>query len=248
MKKFLAILAALVMVLSLTLCVAADDEVVLSEDLLFFTAGNWSQFDLETTIEDLMEALATPGSYFVVTRSNEPTDTVLYTDGGYEKFFMTDGWWSMRVPNDADEEINGIRMGTANHTMDMVTADGKPTDVTIDPVLDDGIKVWYDSAELLEIMNAALPESHGSSIVFVSNTSSTTYKITNISVVVPAEPIVTETVDETPADTTTENTETPADNTTTETPVEKEPAETGIALAVVPMAVAAVAVALSKKR
>ncbi len=248
MKKFLAILAALVMVLSLTLCVAADDQVVLSEDLLFFTAGNWSQFDLETTMDDLLEALATPGSYFVVTRSNEIAETICFPDEGYEKFFMTDGWWSMRVPNDAGEEINGIRMGTANHTIDAAVANGNTYDVTIDAVLDDGIKVWYDGAELLALLNSSLPESHGSSIVFVSNTSTTSYKITNISVVVPETPIVEE--NEPVADT-TENTETPADTTepeNTETPVEKEPANTGIALAVVPMAVAAVAVALSKKR
>ncbi len=62
---------------------------------------------------------------------------------------------------------------------------------------------------------------------------------------VKAEITVEEPVDDTPA-----VEETPAEDTTTEAPAEEteEPADTGLALAVVPMIVAAAAVALSKKR
>lgn len=58
-------------------------------------------------------------------------------------------------------------------------------------------------------------------------------------------PAVEEPVEETPAVEDTPVEETPA---VEDTPVETEPADTGLALAVVPMIVAAVAVALSKKR
>ena len=74
------------------------------------------------------------------------------------------------------------------------------------------------------------------------------YKITNVSIIVPDAPI------EAPAETPAENTEAPAENTeapaeNTEAPAEtSEPADTGIVLALLPMAVAAAAVVVSKRK
>ena len=243
MKKLLAIVMAVAMLMAMSVTVSAE-EVILSEDTLFFSCGNWEQYDATTTITDLIDALATPGCYLVITRSAE-SDALPHPDG-YEKFFMTDSWWSGRVANDEGEEINGVRFGTANHTDAMATANGNVNDVTIDCVLDDGIKVWYDGAELYKIFTEGNFNAGGSGLVFVSNTSATSYKITNFSVVVPDEPIVAPETEEAPVEDTT--TEAPAEDTTTEAPADEEPADTGLALAVVPAIVALAAVALSKKR
>ena len=73
-------------------------------------------------------------------------------------------------------------------------------------------------------------------------------KTYSVSVIVPDAPV------EAPAETPAENTETPAENTeapaeNTEAPAEtSEPANTGIVLALLPMAVAEAAVVVSKSK
>lgn len=256
MKKFLAILAALVMVLSLTLCVAAD-EVLYEHDftagLTEFACGNWSTATLsDITMEEFITALSTPGAQLVITRS-EAAVVGLKSEEGYEKFCITDGSYGLAVV-EGDDTSNHLKLGTASHTIEMSVATGQPYDITIDCLSDDGVTVVYDGNAVAEALNAAWnADTCGTSIVIISNTSAFNYNINEISIVV-SETAAETPADETPAEDTTENTEIPADTTeNTETaeettPVEKEPANTGVALAVVPMAVAAVAVALSKKR
>ncbi len=255
MKKFLAILAALVMVLSLTLCVAADEvlcEVDFSKGLTEFACGNWStKTPDDFTMEDFVSALSTPGAQLVLTRS-EAVKVDTYPDG-YEKFCITDGWYAMAVA-EGDSTANCVKLGTAVHTIEMATANDAPYDVHVDALTDDGVTITWDGNAIAEIINASWSvDTCGNSVVIISNTSAWNYDIVSLAVVVPETAAETP-ADETPAEDTTENTETPADTTeNTETaeettPVEKEPANTGVALAVVPMAVAAVAVALSKKR
>lgn len=253
MKKFLAILAALVMVLSLTVCVAADEvlyEADFTKGLTEFACGNWStKTPDDLTMEDFVAALSTPGAQLVIVRS-EAVKVDTYPDG-YEKFCITDGWYAMAVA-EADSTANCVKLGTAAHTNAMATANDAPYDVHIDALTDDGVTITYDGNAIAELISASWSvDTCGNSVVFISNTSAWNYNINSISVVV-TEAVAETPADETPADDNAEAETTPAEETTetetTETPVEKEPANTGIALAVVPMAVAAVAVALSKKR
>ncbi len=244
MKKLLSIALALVLAFALTVNVFAE-EVIYSEDIMFFSASNWSQYTLDITVADFAAKLATPGAYVVITRS-APTD-VVYADGGYEKFCMTDGWWSGNLGTDADgNTINTMRLGTGGHTI----AVSPEFDVLLDCVLDDGVKVWYDAAAFLAQFESFT--NGGSELLLISNTSSTAYDVVNISIVVPDEPIAAPEApaeEEAPAEDTT--TEAPAEDTTTEAPAVEEtdaPAETGLALAVVPAVVALAAVVLSKKR
>ena len=240
MKKLLSIALALVLALALTVNVFAD-EVIYSEDLMFFKIGSWESYPLEITTEDFIEALKTPGAYVVITRS-APSDITEWVDGLYEKFCMTDSWYSLNLGADSKgETINHVRMGTKGHTI----ADAGNEDVAVDCVYDDGVKVWYNAADLLPLWEVWTPGS--SELLLISNTSSTAYEVANFSIVVPdevpggaAEAPVEETpaVEDTPA-----VEETPAVEDTSEAP-----AETGLALAIVPMIVALAAVVASKKR
>ncbi len=245
MKKLLAIALAFVMLFALTVTVAAE-EVILSEDTLFFSASNWTQYDAETTTADFAAALATPGAYLVITRS-APTDITSY-DLGYEKFCITDSWWAGRIANDAGEEINVVRLGTGAHTIEAATTQSNsPYDVSLDCVLDDGTKVWYDAAEFLAIWTAAGFDLGGPNLVVISNTSSTAYDIVNFSIVVPDAPIAAP--EEAPAEEEAPvEEEAPATEEEAPAEEESEPADTGLALAVVPMLVAAAAVVISKRR
>lgn len=65
MKKIFAIAMAVVMLFAMTIAVSAD-EVIYTEDILFMTAGNWTQMELEVTMPDLVAALQTPGAEFRV--------------------------------------------------------------------------------------------------------------------------------------------------------------------------------------
>ena len=250
MKKILAIALALVMALALSVTAFAD-EVILSEDTMFFSNGNWNEYDTEIGTDAFYAALQTPGAYLVFTRDTAATDVLAYGNGGWEKFLILDSWWSGTHTKGDESTSQWIALGTANHTIAMAVAGGQPYDVDIDCVLDDGIKAWYDCADILAIWEAGAYNTTGGGDVLhlISNSSpDDQYKIINVSVVVPAEPIVVE--EETPAvEEEPAVEETPADDTpAVEEPKEEKPADTGLALAVVPMIVAAAAVVLSKKR
>ncbi len=251
MKKVLSIVLAIALVLSLSV-VAFAEEKLIDEKLMFFSASNWSQYTADTTMADLVAALQTPGAYLVITRSNEPTD-IDWDNGGYEKFCITDSWWAGRIPNDAGEEINVVRLGTGKHTIANMTAAGAPYDVSLDCVLDDGINVWYDGAALAAILVDCGFTAGGPAIEVTSNTSSADYDVVNMAVVIPDEPIAAPEApveEEAPAEDVPAVEDTPAVEETpaVDAPADEAPAETGLALAIVPMIVALAAVVVSKKR
>lgn len=252
MKKLLAVLMAVAMLCAMSVTVFAD-EVVYSEDTMFWKNGNWSDYTTELGTDVLAEQLAKENAYLVITRSNTP-DGMAYPEH-WEKFCILDAWWSGAHDPGNGESCQWIAMGTANHTIAMAEANGQQYDVHIDAVLDDGIQVWYNGADIMEVWTAGNYNvtGGGDTLYIISNSNpDDVYSITNVSIIITDAPVGTD-AEEAPADDANteapvENTETPADTTTTETPVEKEPANTGIALAVVHMMVAAAAVALSKKR
>lgn len=253
MKKLLAVLMAVAMLCAMSVTVFAD-EVVYSEDTMFWKNGNWESYTTELGTDTLAELLSQDNAYLVFTRSNTP-DGMAYPEH-WEKFCILDAWWSGSYDPGSGTGSQWIAMGTANHTIAMAEANDQQYDVHIDAVLDDGIQVWYSGADIMAAWTAGNfnVTGGGDTLYVISNSSPDgVYSITNVSVIVTDAPVGTD-AEEAPADDANteapaENTEAPADTTeTTETPVEKEPANTGIALAVVPMMVAAAAVALSKKR
>ncbi len=243
MKKILAIAMAVVMLFAMTVVVSAD-EVLYSEDCLFFSAGNWNAYELKA---EIIDALATEGAVLVVTRSTEFRVEFTGEEGGpYEKFCFNDTWYSGLY-----YEANNIQLGTAGHT-----AEGEPGKGIIDCLKDDGVKVYYDGNA---IYNAWIEGNFnaGGAPQLISNTSAEdAYDIINVSVIIPSEPIVSEApAEEAPAEEPAPETEAPAEEPAPETeapaedtPAEEAPAETGLALAVIPTVVAMAAVVISKKR
>ncbi len=218
------------MLFAMTVVVSAEDTVLYSEDTLFFSAGNWNAYELKA---EIIDALATEGAVMVITRSNESGIVFTGEEGGpYEKFCFNDTWYSGLY-----HDVNNIQLGTAGHTSDL-----EPTAYILDCLKDDGIKIYYDGNA---IYNAWIEGNFnaGGAPQIISNCSvDGAYDISNISVIIPAEPIVAETPEEAPAE------ETPAEETPVEeTPAEDTPAETGLTLAVLP-AVIALAVVAFKKR
>ncbi len=245
MKKIFAIAMAVVMLFAMTIAVSAD-EVVYTEDILFMTASSWTQTELEITVADFVAALQTSGAELRIHRSEAAPEDYWGVEGGYEKFCITDGWWAGRIPNDAGEEINTVRLGTGVHTIANSVELNQPYDVSLDCLYDDGIVVAYDANALATILVDCGFTSGGSSVQFISNTSVSNYDITNITIVVPDTPYVAPEVEEEPAP------EEPAvepEVETEEPEVEAEdtPADTGLTLAVLP-AVIALAVVSFKKR
>lgn len=254
MKKLLSIALAFVMLFALTVSVAAE-EVIISEKTMFFSNGNWVQYDTEISTADFVAALETPGAYFVITRGSEATGELAYTAGGWEKFNILDSWWSGNYPVEDGSTCQWIALGTANHNITVATEGGQPYDVHIDCVLDDGIEVWYNAADILAAWTAGGYNTSGANLTVISNSSpDDIYDIVNIAVVVPDEPIA---APEAPAEE-----EAPVEDVPVvedpanaeiiiEVPVEdttEAPAETGLALAVVPMIVALAAAVVSKRR
>ncbi len=236
MKKFVSIVLAMLMVCAMAVTVCAE-EVLFSEDIPFWDAGNWSEYDI--TDEGFFELLNNESAYLVFTRDKETH--IEFADGVYEKFCLVNSWWGTTFPNPLDEACNFIQLGTAGH------GSAEEASVLVDCVYDDGIKVMWPAKAIYDILAANDALGKGGAHL-ISNTSSTDYKIINVSIIVPDAPI------EAPAETPAENTEAPAENTeapaeNTEAPAEtSEPADTGIVLALLPMAVAAAAVVVSKRK
>ncbi len=209
MKKVLSIIMALVMVMSLTVAIAAE-EVLVSEDTMFFSNGNWEQFETQISTADFVAALETPGAYFVITRGSAATGELAYTAGGWEKFNILDSWWSGNYPVADGSTCQWIALGTANHDIAVTTEGGQPYDVHIDCVLDDGIKVWYNAADILAAWTAGGYNTSGANLIVISNSSpDDVYDIVNVAVVVPDAPIEAPAEEEAPADDTPAVEETP---------------------------------------
>ncbi|MCD7890028.1 MAG: hypothetical protein LUG23_08995 [Oscillospiraceae bacterium] len=228
MKKVLSIALAIVMVLSVSVVAFADDEVIWSEDTLFFTAGNWADYTLEDG-DGLLEALQVEGAVLVITRDAESGVTGGGTSDSYENFILIDSWY---VCNPY------VWLGTAGHT----AADEPSKEGLIDCLSDDGLVVTYDAATVYAAYEAGGALDGGSPIIIINTSAEGAYKVTNISVVVP-ETTEEEAVEDVNAS--EETTEEASESTETST---ASSPDTGVALALVPMAIAGFAVVSSKRR
>ena len=207
MKKLLSIAMALVMILSLTVFVAAD-EVLLTEDIVFFTNGNWVDYETGWKTEDFLAAIGTPNAYLVITRSTPATADMAYGNTGYEKFCIQDSWWAGNFPVGDGTTRQWINLGTANHTIAATTEGGQPYDVDIDAVQDDGLVAWYEGSAILELWNAGAANASGANVLLRSNSSPDgVYDIVKAEVIVLDTPIAAPEApaeEEAPADDTTE--------------------------------------------
>lgn len=243
MKKIVSIVLAMLMVCAMAVTVCAE-EVLYSEDIPFWDAGNWSEYDLADANGNFFELLNNENAYLVLTRSKETH--LQFADGIYEKYGLTDTQWTGVYANAGDAECKWIELGTGGH------GSAEEARVLIDCVFDDGVKVMWPAKAIYDLVESQGAIGKGAPhFICNSSASGADFKITNVSIVVPDAPI------EAPAENTeapAENTEAPAENTeapaeNTEAPAEtSEPADTGIVLALLPMAVAAAAVVVSKRK
>ncbi|MCD8345058.1 MAG: hypothetical protein LUC38_03750 [Oscillospiraceae bacterium] len=241
MKKVLSIALAIVMVLSVSVVAFADDTVVLNLDqedaYIFWSNGNWSTGEFtDYLMTDLIAALQTEGTQLVITRSAE---THIEHSGSetYEKFLVTDSWYS---GVDVESGYNWVSLGTAGHN-----STTEPGVGIIDCISDDGITIVYDGNTIAQALVDGGFDAEGHSVVFISNSSpESQYKVSNISVIVP-EGAAAEEAEETEEAEAAEETTEAAESTETST---ASSPDTGVALALVPMAIAGIAVVSSKRR
>ncbi|MCD7824326.1 MAG: hypothetical protein LUG86_10005 [Oscillospiraceae bacterium] len=239
MKKVLSIVLAIVMVLSVSVVAFADDTVVLSLDqedvYLFWSNGNWNTGDFtDYAMTDFIAALQTEGAQLVVVRASE--STIQFSDGGdYEKILITNSWYSGADVTTGD---TWVALGTAGHT----DAD-EPNKGIIDPISDDGVTIVYDANTVGQALADGGFGVDGTTVTFISNSHPDgVYKFSSISVIVPEGAAAAEETEEAEAaEETTEAAE------STETSTASSP-DTGVALALVPMAIAGIAVVSSKRR
>ena len=94
MKKIVSIVLAMLMVCAMAVTVCAE-EVLYSEDIPFWDAGNWSETDLTDADGNFFELLNNENAYLVITRSVETH--IEFSDSAWEKFCLLDSWWSAKI-------------------------------------------------------------------------------------------------------------------------------------------------------
>ncbi len=194
--------------------------------------SRWGSKDLGGT--DLIEALAQDGAILVITRDGV-SDTVFSDDGDFEKFGLVNAWWT---------GDGWVALGTAGHT----SADEEGV---VDCLSDDGTTVIYDGATVYAAWQA-LNLNTGSNTTIISNTSNS-LSIVSVAVYVPADAVSVEEVEVTDpqesgeTDSEDDGEDLTVDDSEPETPAETNPT-TGVVLALVPMAIAGLAVVASKRR
>ena len=216
MKKILAIVVAMVMVLSLSVSVFAEEIVVFNNpegeafsDLVepwdfYGIGGFWGRAAanvLDITIDEVKEIASAGGATF----------TMVFTGTEYGD----------SIPNltfDFSDPQAAAQFVVTDH------GDGT---YTATAAFDDLVAAWEANGKAIDDIQNLLVQPNFSDFKLISATISTGEDAVEVT---PVE-------DETPAE------ETPADTAEPETP-----AETGIALAVLPMAIAAAAVVVAKKR
>ncbi|MCC8131560.1 MAG: hypothetical protein LUC38_02470 [Oscillospiraceae bacterium] len=199
--------------------------VVFSNDLNA-ASGNWNSYTLGDS--SFAAALSVEGSYLVIERD---TETVLsYVDGQvWDKFIIS-----------ASSNVQLGTNGTTAEDEDVVAF-----------VSDDGLTVVYDGATVYAAMEAAGIE--GSSSYSLISNSSASYTITSVKVLVPADAVSVEEVEVSDpqesgeTDSEDDGEDLTVDDSEPETPAETNPT-TGAVLALVPMAIAGLAVVASKRR
>ncbi|MCD7847629.1 MAG: hypothetical protein LUG49_06345 [Oscillospiraceae bacterium] len=242
MKKVLSIAIALCMMLTLSVCAFADDTVVLNLDqedaYIFWSNGNWETGEFtDYAMTDFIAALQTEGAQLVITRG---TESHIEHNGGetYEKFLITNSWYSGA---DVTTGNTWVALGTAGHN-----STTEPDVGIIDCISDDGITIVYDANTIAQALVDGGFDVEGTTVLFISNSlPAGSYKISNISVILPESAAAEETTDE--ADASSDVEETTEAVESTETSTASSP-DTGVALALVPMAIAGIAVVSSKRR
>jgi len=231
MKKILSIILAAVLVLSMSV-IAFADETLFEHEVPFPEDNGWWQdyADLRSNA-DLITAMKTDGAKLVIKADAMVGDGA---DGhGYQYGFQdTNSWTDVLV------HFN-FAGGEGNLAAESVVIDGDYAIITVD------CKTMMDTAATLGAELNAFNWINGAC------SGAKTYSISVIIPDAPAEaPAETTPAETTPAETTPAET-TPAETTPAETtPAEEtsEPANTGIVLAVLPMAIAAAAVVVSKRK
>ena len=225
MKKILSIVLALALVLSMSV-VAFADETLFEHEIPFPEDNGWWKEDLDLKSNaDLVAALKAEGAKLVIKADAIVGDGV---DGhGYQYGFQDTSSWVNVIAH------FNFANGEGQLAAESVVIDGDYAIITI------------DGATILSAAEAAGATLEAYNWINGACAGAKTY---SVSVIVPDAPV------EAPAETPAENTETPAENTeapaeNTEAPAEtSEPANTGIVLALLPMAVAAAAVVVSKRK
>ena len=216
MKKILAIVVAMVIVLSLSVSVFAEEIVVFNNpegeafsDLVepwdfYGIGGFWGRAAanvLDITIDEVKEIASAGGATF----------TMVFTGTEYGD----------SIPNLTFD------FSDPQAAAQFVVTDNGDGTYTATAAFDDLVAAWEANGKAIDDIQNLLVQPNFSDFKLISATISTGEDAVEVT---PVE-------DETPAE------ETPADTAEPETP-----AETGIALAVLPMAIAAAAVVVAKKR
>lgn len=216
MKKILAIVVAMVMVLSLSVSVFAEEIVVFNNpegeafsDLVepwdfYGIGGFWGRAAanvLDITIDEVKEIASAGGATF----------TMVFTGTEYGD----------SIPNLTFD------FSDPQAAAQFVVTDNGDGTYTATAAFDDLVAAWEANGKAIDDIQNLLVQPNFSDFKLISATISTGEDAVEVT---PVE-------DETPAE------ETPADTAEPETP-----AETGIALAVLPMAIAAAAMVVAKKR
>ncbi|MCD8106900.1 MAG: hypothetical protein LUE20_02910 [Oscillospiraceae bacterium] len=220
MKKFLSIAVALVMVLSLT-CVAFADTTVISVDLTgaLESAGSWDNYGY--SYEDDTALISLEDMAAIYEALNQEGSKLVLT------LSNTAGWFQVGF-NASTTAIcfSGNTEGTDGYVAYTLETDGDNQVLTIDgQTVYDIVSTsdWYQficGGELLLNVAVTVPDSADAS----------------------AEEETTEAAEADTTDATEETTEAAEETTTSTSPA------TGVALALVPMAIAGFAVVSSKKR
>lgn len=237
MKKIFALATALVLALCAMSIVAFADEVVVydnEEGTTLYADGHyadpWDGFGIgsnvnvgnigDITWEDFVNIVKAGDAKVVITF--KATSLATWGGGAMQGQFNC---WENEDNLQVNPEVTelGDGMYTTVLNIDDCVAKLEAAGGSVDTANNFGIQLWVDECVIYSV------------------------KLVTGDVEVTA-PAADDTTAETPADDTTA--EVPADETTenTETAEETTPAETGIALAIVPMVVAAAAVAVSKRR
>lgn len=220
MKKILSIVLAAVLVLSMSV-IAFADETLFEHEVPFPEDNGWWQdyADLRSNA-DLLAALKTEGAKLVIKADAIAGDGA---DGhGFQYGFQdTNSWINVLVHSN-------FANGEGNVGAESVVIDGDYAIITV------------DGAAFMAAAQTAGAELNAFNWINGACGGAKTY---SVSVVIP----------DAPAEAPAENTEAPAENTEAPaetTPAEEtsEPANTGIVLALLPMAVAAAAVVVSKRK
>ena len=239
MKKILSVVLAVVVVLSaLTVNVFATD--VYTYDFGSQSVTGYTGMLSEAQFAGFVQAIQMDGAQI----------SLVYT-------VQTDGWIQLTLQGNGNSILDGSTTGEADDQYvsgEVVYLDGSPTEedrtftISGADLINNFTKLndtpcfngTWDGRHVGDYYRGMTVENLMG--LTINTAGALTLKSITVSVEGDAEPIVVEEPDETPAE------ETPAEETPADTAEPETPAETGIVLAVLPMAIAAAAVVVAKKR